>query len=347
MNLLRKGLIVSLAGATCLCGLGSRTAVAQRPAAEAFYRGKTLSMIVGYPVGGANDNYARVLARHIGKHIPGNPSVVARNMQGGGSVIAANYMANVAPKDGTVLALLAATTPLEEVLGSSGVKYKSADFNWIGRMSSAVNATIVMATSAVKSISDASQHEAVLAGTGRAATPTVYPAVLSKVLGLKFKIVVGYEGSIAAFLAMERGEVDGHSTSWDGINSARGAWLATKKVNVIVQYGIQRHPDLPDVPTSVELARDNDERQVLRIVANATEIGKMALTSPGVPADRVEALRRAFDATVADPEYIADMHKLQLEIIPLKGEQIQKLAEEVGNVSPAILQKVKAIYPVN
>jgi tripartite-type tricarboxylate transporter receptor subunit TctC len=347
MNLLGKSAIAGVAGATCWCGLGGWTATAQSSSVQAFYRGKTLNMVIGYPVGGANDNYARVLARHIGKHIPGNPAVVARNMQGGGSVIAANYVANVAPKDGTVLALLAATAPLEEALGSSGVKYKSADFNWIGRMSSAVNATIVMATSAVKSISDAYQHEAVLAGTGRAATPTVYPSVLNKVLGLKFKIVVGYEGSIASFLAMERGEADGHSTSWDGIKSARGDWLTSRKVNVIVQYGIQRHPDLPDVPTSVELARDDDERQVLRIVANATEVGKMALTSPGVPPERVEALRRAFDATVVDPEYLADMNKLQLEVIPLKGEQIQKLAEEVGNVSPAILQRVKAIYPVN
>jgi tripartite-type tricarboxylate transporter receptor subunit TctC len=323
------------------------TASAQNPDIEAFYRGKTLSMIIGYPVGGANDNYARTLARHIGKHIPGNPAVVAKNMQGGGSVIAANYMANTAPRDGTVLSLLAATAPLEEALGASGVKYKAAEFNWIGRMASAVNATIVMASAPVKSLDDAYRHEVILAGTGRAATTTVYPSVLNKVLGLRFKVVVGFEGSIAAFLAMERGEVEGHSTSWDGIKSARASWVEEKKVNVIVQYGIHRHPELPDVPTSVELGRTDAERQVLRIVANATEIGKTALTTPGVPADRVEALRRAFDATMTDPDYVAEMKKLQLEIIPLGGEELQKLAQEVGNVPPDVLQKVKAIYPLN
>jgi tripartite-type tricarboxylate transporter receptor subunit TctC len=346
MDWLRKALVVNAAVALGAIA-GAATATAQSPSVEAFYRGKTLSMVIGYAVGGSNDAYARALARHMGKHIPGNPTIIAKNMQAGSGLVAANYMANVAPRDGTVLALLAATAPLEEALGASGVQYKSAQFNWIGRMSSAANATIVMATAPVKSIEDAFHHEAVLAGTGRSGTPTLYPSVLNKVLGVKFKVIPGYEGSVAAYLAMERGEVDGHSTSWDNIKSSRGDWVRSKKVNVIVQYGIQRHPDLPDVPTSIELGRTEDERQVLRVVANATEVGKTVLTTPGVPADRVDALRRAFDATVTDPDYIADMSKLQLEVIPLKGEEIQKLAEEVGTVSPAILQKVKAIYPVN
>jgi tripartite-type tricarboxylate transporter receptor subunit TctC len=146
---------------------------------------------------------------------------------------------------------------------------------------------------------------------------------------------------------MERGEVEGHSTSWEGVKAARGDWVRDKKVNVIVQYGLRRHPELPDVPTSVELGRNPQEVQILRVVANATEVGKMALTTPGVPADRVQALRRAFDATVKDPDYIAEMNAMRLDMTPLSGEEMQKLVEEVGNVPPAILDKVKAIYPLN
>jgi tripartite-type tricarboxylate transporter receptor subunit TctC len=322
-------------------------AKADAQSVEAFYRGKTINFIIGYPAAGANDNYARAVARHIGKHIPGNPNVVPRNMPGAGSLIAANHVFNMAPKDGTVLGLLAATVPLEEALGTSNVKFKSAQFNWIGRMSSSINVTIMNATSPVKTIQDAFEKTAVLGATGRSATPTVYPSVLNNVVGTKFKIVMGYGGSIACMLAMERGEVDGHSTSWDGVKSAREDWLKDKKVNVLVQYGLKRHPDLPDVPTSVELGRTPEEVQILRVVANATEVGKMTLTTPGVPADRVEALRRAFDATIKDPEYIAEMNTQRLEITALRGEELQKLVEEVGSVSPAILEKVKAIYPLN
>jgi tripartite-type tricarboxylate transporter receptor subunit TctC len=314
---------------------------------EEFYRGKTISMIIGYPTAGANDSYARTVARHIGKHIPGQPRVIARNMPGSGSLIAANHVFNIAPKDGTVISLLAATIPLEEALGASGVKFKSAEFNWIGRMSSSINVTIMNATSPVKTIKDAFETEAILAATGRSATPSVYPSVLNNVVGTRFKIVMGYEGSIACMLAMERGEAEGHSTSWDGVKSARGDWLRDKKVNIIVQYGLKRHPELADVPTSVELGRTPEETQILRMVANATEVGKMVLTTPGAPADRVVALRRAFDATIKDPEYVAEMNQQKLEITPLSGEEMQKLVVEVGTVSPEIIEKVKAIYPLN
>jgi tripartite-type tricarboxylate transporter receptor subunit TctC len=322
-------------------------ACAHAQSVEEFYRGKTVNMIIGYPTGGANDNYARAVARHIGKHIPGNPRVITRNMPGGGSLIAANHVFNVAPRDGTVLSLVAATISLEEALGTAGVKFKSAQFSWIGRMASAINVTIMMATAPVKTIQDAYDKEAILAATGRSATPTVYPSVLNNVLGMKFKIVIGYEGSVSSMLAMERGEVEGHSTSWEGVKSSRGDWVRDKKVNIIVQYGLRRHPELPDVPLSIELGRTPEEVQILRVVANATEVGKMVLTTPGVPAERVEALRRAFDATIRDPEYVAEMNALGLEVIPLPGEEMQKLVEEVGNVPPEILAKVKAIYPLN
>jgi len=322
-------------------------AMADAQSVESFYRGKTVSVIIGYPPAGANDLYARLVARHIGKHIPGHPNAVPRNMPGGGSLLAANHIFTVAPKDGTVLGLIVPTAPLEEKLGAANVKFKAAQFNWIGRMASAINVTVMMATAPVKTIRDAFEKEAILAGTGRSATPTVYPSVLNNVLGMKFKIVIGYEGSAASWLAMQRGEVEGHSTSWDGVKLTRSDWLRDKTVNLIVQYGLKRHPELPDVPTSVELGRTPEEVAILRVVANATEVGKMTLTTPGVPADRVAALRRAFDDTMRDPDYIAEMNAQRLEMTPLSGEEMQKLVEEVGNVPPDILAKVKAIYPLN
>ena len=191
---------------------------AAQPVAD-FYRGKTVTMVIGYPPAGANDVYARMVARHIGKHIPGNPNVVPRNMPGAGSLIAANHIFNVAPKDGTVLGLLVPTLPLEEALGASAVKFKSAGFHWVGRMAPAPNITFIMATSPVKSIADAFDKTAILGATGRSATNAIYPTVLNNVLGTKFKIVTGYEGSAAAMLAMERGEVEGHSATYDTLKT--------------------------------------------------------------------------------------------------------------------------------
>ena len=304
----------------------------QAQSVEEFYRGKTLNMIIGYPAAGANDRYARAVARHIGKYIPGNPNVIARNMPGSGSLMAGNHVFHAAPRDGTVLSLLAATTPLEEALGTVGAKFRSAEFNWIGRMASSVNITFMRLDAPVKTIKDAFTKEAILGGTGRSGTPTVYPSVLNNVLGMKFKIVMGYAGSTTAMLAMERGEVEGHSTSIDGVKAAHEDWLRDRKINILVQYGLKRHPDFPDIPLSIELGRSPEEVQILRIVANATEIGKMVLTTPGVPADRVAALRRAFDATVKDPEYIAELNKQRLESIPLSGEEMQKLVAEVASI---------------
>jgi tripartite-type tricarboxylate transporter receptor subunit TctC len=322
-------------------------AVAHAQSVEEFYRGKTINMIIGYPVAGANDFFARTVARHIGKYIPGQPRVVPRNMPGGGSFVAANHLFNVAPRDGTVLGLLAATIPLEQALGAPNVKFKAGEFNWIGRMAPGTNVTFVWSSSPVKTIEDAMTTQVILGSTGRSATPTVYPSVLNNVLGTKFKMVMGYEGSTAAMLAMERGEVEGHSTSWDGLRAFRGNWVRDGRIRILVQYAVRRHPDLPDVRTSVELGRNEEETQILRVVAHATEVGKMVLSTPGVPADRVAALRRAFDAMVGDPEYIADMKAQGLELTPMGGQELQQFVEEIGRVPPAILDKVKAIYPLN
>jgi tripartite-type tricarboxylate transporter receptor subunit TctC len=312
-----------------------------------FYRGKTVSVILGYPGGGSNGIYARAVARHIGKHIPGNPTVIMRAMPGAGSLIAANHLFNVAPKDGTALGFIAATIPLEELLGVAGAKFKSTEFNWIGRIAPGVNITFVKDTSPVKSIQDVYQREVILGASGRSSTVFIYPAVLGNVIGAKFKMVLGYAGSSEAMLAMERGEVEGHSTSLEIVRALHPAWLSDKKITVLVQYALTRHPALTDVPASWELGRNPQEQQILKIVANATEVGKMIMAPPGMPVDRVQALRRAFDATMKDPEFIAELNANRVELGPMPGEALQKLVAELGAASPDIIDKVKAIYPLN
>jgi len=318
---------------------------AQAQPVESFYRGKTVNLIIGYPPAGANDTYARLVARHLGRYIPGNPSVVARNLPGAGSLIAASRIFNAEPKDGTTLGLLSPTVPLDEKLESAAAKYRSTDFNWIGRVAPAPNITFIMATSAVKTIGDAFDKVAVLGATGRAASNSIYPNVLNNVLGTKFKIVNGYEGAAASMIAMERGEVEGHSSTYDSLKTAHPDWITGKRVNIVVQYSLRRHPELADVPTAVELAHNDDERAVLSAVASAAEIGKFILSTPGVPAVRVTALRRAFDAMVKDREFVAEAEKLRIELLSLPGEELQAIVKTVQDLSPDLTQKIKAMYP--
>jgi tripartite-type tricarboxylate transporter receptor subunit TctC len=212
-------------------------------------------------------------------------------------------------------------------------------------MAPAPNVTFIMATSAVKTIGDAFDKVAVLGATGRSATNSIYPTVLNNVLGTKFKIVNGYEGSAAAMIAMERGEVEGHSSTYDSVKAVHPDWITDKRVNIVVQYSLRRHPELADVPTTVELARNEEQRGILTAVASAAEIGKFILSTPGVPTDRVTALRRAFDAMVKDDEFIAEAQKLRIELLPLAGEELQQIVRSVQDLSPDLTQKIKAMYP--
>jgi len=320
--------------------------MADAQSVESFYRGKTVSVIIGYPPAGANDLYARLVARHIGKHIPGHPNAVPRNMPGGGSLLAANHIFTVAPKDGTVLGLIVPTAPLEEKLGAANVKFKAAQFNWIGRLAPTPNVTFMNASASVKTIKDATEREAILGATGRSSTVAIYPTMMNHLIGTKFKLVMGYAGSAEAMLAMERGEVEGHSTTWEGVKSRAERQLRDKTINILVQYGLARHPELPDIPTAVELGRTPEEVQALRVFANASEVGRFILSTPDTPPERIHALRRAFDAMVKDPDFIADVNAAKVDLGPLTGEELQQLVQEVANISPAVLDKVRGLYPM-
>lgn len=314
---------------------------------EEFYQGKTISFIVGYPTAGAPDTYARLVSRHMSKYIPGHPNIIVRNMPGAGSLLAANYLFNSAARDGTIFGITSPTIPLEETLGASQSKYKATQFNWIGRLATNPNITFINATSQVKTIKDAFEKVAVLGATGRSSTNSVYPTVLNNVLGTKFKVVTGYQGTAAVMLAMERGEVEGNSATYDGLMAQHPDWIKSKRVNVIVQYLLKRHRELPDVPTSAEVASTPEQAQILRTVSSASEIGKFILTTPEVPADRIAALRAAFDDVVRDANFQADAKKLRIEIDPLSGVDLQKIVQETQHIPPAVIEKVRAIYPLN
>jgi tripartite-type tricarboxylate transporter receptor subunit TctC len=337
-------IISSAAAVVLLAGLNSQ-ASAQTP--EQFYAGKNIDFVIGYPTGGANDVWARVIARHIGKHIPGKPNVIPKNQPGAGSFLAVNTVYSVSPKDGTVLAIGAPTIALDEKLGTQGVRFKTAELGWIGRSDALINIVFTWQTSKVKTFADAQKYESTLSGTGAGSTVSIYPTVMNNVYGTKFKIIMGYKGSAEAQLAVERGEVEGHSTAWTAVKVAHPDWRPSKKISILAQFALAPHPDLKDVPTAVSLARNDEERQIVSAIVAAADIGLAFFTTPGVPADRLAALRRAFDATMKDKDFLDEVEKLKLTASPMKGEDLQQLISKVTSLSPTMLEKVRTAYTAN
>ncbi|MDB5571546.1 MAG: Tripartite-type tricarboxylate transporter, receptor component TctC, partial [Hyphomicrobiales bacterium] len=294
------GFRAGLLGALLLAGAAAPGA-ARAQDVESFYKGRKLDIVIGFSVGGGYDAYARVLARHMGEHIPGKPSIVPRNMTGAGSRIAANYVFGVAPKDGTVMGIADQSIPLEQALGDSGVKFDSREFNWIGNVIADNNILATWHTSPVKTIEDAKKIESTMGATGYN-TSSQYPTVLNQMIGTKFKVILGYPGGAEVNLAMERGEVQGRgSNSWASYKGTKPEWVRDNKINVLAQVGLKRADDLPNVPLLQELATNEQDAAAMRLLSAPTAIGRPFFAPPGVPAERVKALRAAFDATMKDP----------------------------------------------
>ncbi len=331
--------------ALALAGLvaGHQTSVAQAQPVADFYRDTAINLIIGFPVGGGYDIYGRLVSRHLGKHVPGNPRVVPQNMIGAGGMKAANFMYGVAPKDGSTLGIIPDTTPSEELLGTNGVAYVSKNFNWIGRISASVNVQVLWASSNIATIADAQQRESVQGGSGPMAPAVIYPKLLNALGGTKFKMVTGYGGAAESCLAMEKGEIDGCLLAWSTVKAAKRDWIDQKKANIIVQWGATRHPELPDVPTMVELGKTPEDRAILALYASATEIGKSIVAPPGLPPERVNVLRRAFDAMLKDPDYLEEVKRLSLDFDPLSGEKMQQYVEDLSKTPAAVLAKAKDV----
>jgi tripartite-type tricarboxylate transporter receptor subunit TctC len=265
-------------------------------------------------------------------------------MPGAGSIRAFNYVYNLAPKDGTALVIGSPSVTLIEALDTQGgVRFKTPKFNWLGRVSSIVQLTYVWHTSPVKTVADAMQREALIAGIAATSPLSVLPVMLNTVVGTKFKSIPGYADSNATMVAAERGEVEGTTVSWNTLKVSKQNWRRDKSINILVQYTQKRHPDLPDVPAAVELGQSSEDRQVLALYVGAADVGYSIATGPDVPAERVQTLRRAFEAMLSDQDFLADVVKTKVEFDPLAGEALQKLVEQSASTSPAVLQRARAI----
>jgi tripartite-type tricarboxylate transporter receptor subunit TctC len=302
------------------------------------HSGKPINVYIGYDPGGGYDFYGRLFARHIGKQLPGNPQVTALNMPGAAGLSAANYLYEIAPKDGTALGIVAQTLALAEALKTPGVRFKAANFNWIGRVTSNVEVTLMWHTSKVQSIDDAKAVQVPVSGTSPGSAAYDYPAVLNGLVGTKFKIIGGYQSAAPMMLAMERGETDGSFTSWNTIKTSKQMWLKENKIKIIVQYTADRHPDLPGVPTMVELGRNDREKQILRLFASGAIVGRSILAPPGVPAANVKQLREAFTRMLKDEAFLAEIQKTGAEFDPLSGELLQNLMETIVNVPDDVME---------
>jgi tripartite-type tricarboxylate transporter receptor subunit TctC len=309
-----------------------------------FYQGKTLSMVIGVSPGGDYDRRARLIARHMGKHLPGNPAIVANNMPGGGGLVAANWLASVAPKDGTVMLMIAQNLPVVQAIGTPSAKYDVRKFFWLGNTTDTPNVINAWHTTGITNVQQVMQHELVVAATGIGSGSYYYPAALNALAGTKFKIVSGYPGGNEANLAMERGEVGGRgSNSWASWKSTRPQWLADKKIIMLVQIALKRNAELKDVPTMQELAKNETDAKVLTFLSADTAIARAVVTAPEVPAERVAALRKAFAATMKDPEFVAEATKMKMDLSIATGEEAQAIAASVVDTPPEVLARAKTI----
>jgi tripartite-type tricarboxylate transporter receptor subunit TctC len=324
-----------------LAGVAPST-VAADPVAD-FYRGKTISMIIATAPGGDYDLRARLVSRHMGRHIPGNPSIVPRNMPGGVGIQAANYMATVAAQDGTSLHAIMQNMSTHQALGGAGVEFDTRKFFWIGNTTNTPNTIVSWHTTGIRTIQEAMARELVIGAPGMATASVYFPKALNALVGTKFKIVPGYPGGNPVNLAMERGEVGGRFNSWASWKATKPDWLREKKIFVLVQIALKRNRELADVPTAIELAKDEEGKAVLTFLSADIPISRAYVTTPGVPAERVQALRRAFDATMKDPQFLAEAAKTGMDMSPSTGEAAQKYADLIANTPARVLARAKAI----
>ncbi len=305
-----------------------------------FYRGKTVNVLIGVGVGGEYDIQARLVARHIGKHIPGNPTVVSQNMTGAGGLRMTNYLYGVAAKDGTYIGMIANAFPALQTAGIQGVQFDAAKLQWIGTIAPVVETIATWHSTGVKSIEDVRKRETVIGASARGAITFFYPALMNELLGTKFKIVTGYTGGNQINLAMERGEVEARNNTWSSWKATKAAWLKDKLITVIAQAG-PKAPDL-DAPSVEGMARNPEDRQLIELVMSGTQLGRPLATN-AAPPERVAALRAAFAATMKDPEFLAEAQKLNFEVDPVQGEAMQRIVEKVLATPKLVAARAKGL----
>lgn len=319
-------------------------APAKADAVEDFFKGKNVSIIVGFSPGGGYDLNARAVGRYIGKHIPGNPKVIVQNMPGAGSITAINHMANIAPKDGTVIATFARGTPFEPLMGNKQAQFDPRNLTWIGSPSRETNLVFTRTNANFKTLDDMKGREVVIATSGGGADTATFPLIMNAVFKTKLKIVTGYPGASEMLLAVERGEADGMAgLSWGYLKVARPAWVSEKKVDVQLQLGMSKAADLPNVPSALDLVKDPAERQFLEVFLARLAIAWPLAGPANMPADRANALRAAFAATMKDGEYKAEAEKQGLDVDPVFADEINAILQRVYNASPEVIERARQI----
>lgn len=309
-----------------------------QPAAS-FYQGATVTMLVGSGAGGGYDTYSRVLARHMGRHIPGNPNIIVKNMPGGGSIKAANYLYNVSPKDGSVFAALYNTLPLQPLVRRKGLKFDIRKFNWIGSIGKHQNICVTWHASPIKTFDQAKQRQVVVAATGASGNAAVYPKIFNQVLGTKFKVVTGYKAS-GARLAVQRGEADGIcGMSYQTLLASNPAWIIDKKINILAQIGLKPYPALKGVPMVLDMVKKQADRDILTFLMIPQEMGRPYAAPPGVPHDRLAALRSAFMATMKDAAFLKDAERTRLKVEPIDHTEMEGLVDRLNSMPAATVER--------
>ena len=335
--------LASMSSIAALAAVLSTLPAAADPV-EDFYKGKTIQMVIGVSAGGDYDLRARLLAKHMGKYIPGNPNIVAQNMLGGGGLNAANWLANVAPRDGTALLAISSTLPVSQAVGLKGIKLDIRKLNYIGNTTDSPNVINSWHTTGITKIEQVFEKELLIGSTGRSSGSYYYPAALNAWAGTKFKIVLGYPGGADVNIAMERGEVGGRGSNiWASWKSTRPQWLAEKKIHILVQVGLKRNPELLDVPLMQELVKDELNKQALIFMSADSAIARSIVAGPDVPPDRVAALRRAFDAAMKDPALLAEAKQAHQDINAVTGAAAQEIAISIVNTPAAVTARAKEI----
>ena len=331
-------LVLFIIAATC-----SAAATASADPIADFYRGKQMQIIVRSVPGGSYDLYSRLVASHMMKYIPGHPTFILRHMTGAAGIQAINYVENVAPKDGTVMTIVGNGLPSDQALGlAEGMKADMAAFNWIGNITSSNELMVAWHTAPVKTFADAKKIPLIIGTTAASSIGTKFGAVSNNLLGTQFKVIYGYPGAAPLNLAMERGEIQGRASGiWATVKATTPHWIVEKKINVLVQVGLKRDPDLPDVPLLIELAENAEHRPILEFITKSALVGRPFAVGSGVPKERVAVLRQAFDRAVVDPDFLAEAAKMKAEISPVGGQELQQLIADIVNASADIHAKAK------
>ena len=303
-----------------------------------------ISLVIGYPPGAIYDVYGRLVARHIGRHLPGNPTVVPQNMPGAGSLRSANYLYNIAPKDGSTIGLFARGMAMQPLFDSQGIQFDARKFNWLGSTSAEVSVVLASASKPFKTIADAQAREMVVSASGSGADSVIFPYVLNGVIGTKFKVVSGYPGNSDMLLAVERGEVDGNAgTSWIALVSIKPNWVRERKINVLLQLATRKHRDLVAVPLAAEFARNESDLKTLDLIFSRQDMAYPFVAPPDVPAPRLAVLRAGFAATLKDPEFLTEAARLNLEVDPISADEVTAVVRRAYTMPGDVVARTKAV----